>query len=449
MKSIRHTLLLWLSVGLTLGIGLAAVVLYSRAQQESNEIFDYQMQQLAASLPTQPFSPMPGRQRGPDAARDIVIQIWDGNGLRIYHSHEQLPLPERAELGFATVQTPHGPWRVYSAQQGGTVVQVAQPMSARQAIAAGTALRTVAPLLLLFPFVGGLLWITVSQGLSPVRRVAREVETRDAATLAPIPDADLPQEIRPLTQALNDLLARVDHAIGAQRAFIADAAHELRTPLTALKLQIELARRAGDEAERQLAFAELEQGFERAMRLVQQLLTLARQEPAASPHRRESVDLAPLAQDVVSSLASIAYDKRIDLGISQADAIPVTGDPDALRVMLENVVENAIRYTPENGSIDVSVQRSGAGATVSIDDSGPGIPPAELERVFDRFYRVPGTVAPGSGLGLAIVREIADAHQARVTLTNTGHGLRVDIALPERRAEQAEPSELKATVDTQ
>ncbi len=432
MKSIRHTLLFWLSAGLSAGIVGAAGILYLQARQEANEIFDYQMKQLAASLPSQPFAPLsPSHPAQPDLERDIVIQIWDDSGLRIYHSHEQLALPERAELGFTTIDTRRGPWRVYSTQRGNTVVQVAQPMSARREVAADMALRTVAPLLLLFPFLGALIWLTVGRGLAPVRRVAREVQARDAATLAPIADDSLPQEIRPLTHALNDLLARLDHALDAQRAFVADAAHELRTPLTALKLQIQLAERAGDEEERRAAFAELRQGFERAMHLVQQLLTLARQEPGASGMARTAVDLAQLARAVVSELAALAEARQIDLGLANQAAAQAEGDPDALRILLTNLVENAIRYTPEGGKVDVSVQLENAAPVIRVQDTGPGIPPQELGRVFDRFYRVPGTRAPGSGLGLAIVRQIADAHGIKVTLSNTGQGLCAELVFPQ------------------
>lgn len=431
MKSIRHTLLMWLSAGLSAGIIGAGGMLYVQARQEANEIFDYQMKQLAASLPNQPFAPLsPSHPAQPDLERDIVIQIWDGTGLRIYHSHEQLALPQRAELGFTTIGTRNGPWRVYSMQRGNTVVQVAQPLSARREVAADMALRTVAPLVLLFPFLGALIWMTVGRGLLPVKRVAQEVQSRDAGTLTPIVDDSLPQEIRPLTHALNDLLGRLDHALDAQRAFVADAAHELRTPLTALKLQIQLAERASDEAERRAAFGELRQGFERAMHLVQQLLTLARQEPAASGTAHVTVDLAELSRAVVSDLAPLAAAREIDLGALGDAAAPVSGDPEALRILLSNLVENAIRYTSEGGKVDVSVQHENGSPVLRVQDSGPGIPQQELARVFDRFYRVPGTRTPGSGLGLAIVRRIADAHGIRVDLRNTGHGLCAELIFP-------------------
>lgn len=425
MRSIRKALLLWLCVGLSIGIAAVGALLYLQAKEEANQIFDYQMKQLAASLPTQPFAPVaPGRNAAPDVARDIVIQIWDGRGLRIYHSHERLALPQRAELGFATIDTDDGPWRVYSTQHGNTVVQVAQPLSARRELAADTALRTIKPLLLLFPFLGALVWLTVTAGLLPIGRVAREVQARDADSLAPIGAGTLPQEIRPLTDALNDLLARLDHALHAQRAFVADAAHELRSPLTALKLQIQLAERAGDEAERSAAFAELRQGFERATRLVQQLLTLARQEPGAVVAVQEKVDLDALAHRVVSDLTPAAQDKGIDLGAAEAGADAfVEGDPEALRILLNNLVENAIRYTPPGGRVTVGVSRRAGKLALTVEDSGPGIPPDELDRVFDRFYRVPGTGVSGSGLGLAIVRQVAERHGAAVSLQNLQGGL--------------------------
>jgi two-component system OmpR family sensor kinase len=436
MRSIRRTLLLWLCVGLSGGIVLAGSLLYFQAREEANEIFDYQMQQLAESLPSEPSGPIsPGHKGSPDMERDIVIQMWDGTGMRIYHSHERIALPDRAELGFTTITTRQGQWRVYSAQLRNTVVQVAQPMSARRAVATEMALRTVAPLLVLFPFLGVLIWLTINEGLAPVRRIVREVASRDAAALSPIGDDGMPEEIQPLTHALNDLLARLNQSIGAQRAFIADAAHELRTPLTALKLQIQLLERATDEEERAAALVELKQGFERATHLVQQLLTLARQEPGSARKEKLEVDLEALARAVVAELVPVAQDRKIDLGIAASVPAEVRGDADALRAMLGNIVENAIKYTPEGGTVDVSVSADG-GPCFIVQDSGPGIPEDQLARVFDRFYRVPGTAVRGSGLGLAIAKEVADAHGATIALRNTGHGLRAEIVFSDPAATQ-------------
>jgi two-component system OmpR family sensor kinase len=436
MKSIRRTLLLWLFAGLTSGIAVAVGLLYMQSRDEANRIFDYQMQQLAASLPSQSFAPVsPRRYEDPGMEKEIVIQIWGENGMRIYQSHEGTTLPQRAELGFADVPTREGTWRVYSSIQGDTVVQVAQPIRIRRELAAEMALRTVAPLCILFPFLGLLVWIAVSRGLAPVRHVAADVQSRDMSTLSPVADADLPDEIRPLTHALNDLLARLDRAIDVQRAFIADAAHELRTPLTALKLRIQLAERAADEESRAAAFAELKQGYDRAMRMVQQLLTLARQEPGTSPRRVQPVDLTAVARSAVADFAPAADAKSVELGLDAQDAV-VEGDAETLRILINNLVDNAIRYTPPGGRVDVTVDveegAGGAGGTavLTVRDTGPGIPPEELGRVFDRFYRVAGTGVEGSGLGLAIVRQIADQHHATVSLDNAEPGLRATVRFP-------------------
>src|SRR5450830_1807204 len=208
-NSIRRQLLLWLALGLSGGILLAGIVLYFQARDEANDIFDYQMRQIAASLPRQAFAPIAPGQNLPGLDDEIMMQIWDSTGTVIYHSHSRSVMPQQAELGFIDVPGPGGMWRVYSAQIGSTVVQVSQPQSARKEVAAQMAVKTVMPLLLLFPFLGALIWVAVGHGLAPVRRAAADVQLRDMNTLTPIADQSLPQEIRPLTQAFNDLLERL------------------------------------------------------------------------------------------------------------------------------------------------------------------------------------------------------------------------------------------------
>jgi two-component system, OmpR family, sensor kinase len=433
IPSIRKSLLRWLAVGLSGGILLAGLALYFQVRGEANALFDYQMRQIVASLPRQAFSPMiDGSDAGPRLDEQIMIQIWDNTGVVIYHSHSQDFLPLQAELGFTNVRLHSGLWRVYSAQIGNTVVQIAQPQSARNQIAAQMAIKTVTPLLLLFPLLGILIWVAVSRGLAPIKRAAAEVQARDMHALSAIPDAMLPQEIQPLTQALNDLLARLGQAINAQRAFVADAAHELRTPLTALRLQVQLAERATDDIERQAAFGDLKQGLERATRLLQQLLTLARQEPGAFEQAHIALDLGALVHSVISNFALTANAQQVDLGISAETPASVTGNADALRILLNNLIDNALHYSPAGSSIDVSLAQDANGVTLAVEDHGPGIPEADLQRVFDRFYRATDSQsqAHGSGLGLAIVKQIADAHHASVSLRNTGHGLLASVHFP-------------------
>jgi len=443
MRSIQRTLLWWLAAGLAAGIAVATGLIYAQARQEANALFDYQMKQVAAALPSQFPSPMAppfdgGNGSGASADllhadEDVVIHIWDGTGRSLYLSHSHPVLPPRAELGFSSVLTDSGEWRIYSVQLGPTVVQIAQPMSARRTLAAHMALRTVAPLLLLLPLLAWLIWMAVGRGLRPLREIATEVRARDANTLAPLALRQMPDEIAPLSDALNQLLARLAQAIDTQRAFVADAAHALRTPLAALQLQAQLVERADSAPARQEAVSQLRQGLERLTHLVAQLLTLARQEPGAAPPPHEPVDLRALAAGVIAEMSQAAIDRDIDLGreADDAEGAMVRGDADALRILLTNLIDNALHYIPAGGRIDVRVARlSDGGVELQVSDNGPGIPADERARVFDRFYRVPEAPTGGSGLGLAIVAEIVQSHGARVALEDAAPGLRVRVTFP-------------------
>ncbi|MFL5422532.1 MAG: ATP-binding protein, partial [Myxococcales bacterium] len=310
----------------------------------------------------------------------------------------------------------------------GLVVQVAQPLRVRERLAIAASVRFLAPVLLILPLLGFLVWRAVGRSLAPLDQLAEAVGSRTAAALEPLPVSDAPEEALPLVRSLNDLLQRLRGALDAQRAFVADAAHGLRTPLAALNLQLQLVERATDAAERTAALADLRAGLERATHLVQQLLTLARAEPDAVPALAgEPVRLADLVEEAVADHAIVAETKGVDLGATEVagDAV-VTGDRAALRILLANLVENAIRYTPRGGRVDVAAGRS----WLEVVDNGPGIPQADRERVFDRFYRR-SSGTQGSGLGLAIVKAIADRHSATVSLRDTpGGGLTVRVEFP-------------------
>jgi two-component system, OmpR family, sensor kinase len=442
-RSIRRNLLVWLAAGLVVAVGAAAVATYMRAREEANEIFDYQLQQMAASLTGVPLAGTPGGFAVGDDA--LVVQVWDRNGVQLFVSQPRQPLPHYAQLGFSTVSTSVGDWRVFSTLARDQVVQVAQPMSARRELAASMALRTIVPLLVVAPLLALFIGYGVTRGLAPVARLAAAVGKRVPGGLAPIDEAGLPDEVRPLAQALNGLLSRLDRALGAQRAFIADAAHELRTPLAAVHLQAQLAERAGSETERHAALTEMRAGLTRATHLVEQLLTLAREEPGVAERRFAPVNLAELARSVVADQSAIAAARDVDLGIAGGTAdssgtvpVVVDGDASALRALLSNLVDNAVRYTPPGGRVDVTVENNDSDAVVAVRDSGPGIPASERARVFDRFYRAPApgmADVPGSGLGLAIVKRIAERHDATIALgpgleSPTGEGLTVTVRFP-------------------
>jgi two-component system OmpR family sensor kinase len=251
--------------------------------------------------------------------------------------------------------------------------------------------------------------------------------------MAPLADRDVPEELQPLAASINGLLARLSDALAAQRRFTADAAHELRTPLAALKLQLDLARRNGAASGGgQAALDDLEAGVARASHVVEQLLTLARVEPEAMARARTQCDLAALARDAVVARAGLAAAKSIDLGLVRADAAIVDGEAANLAILLSNLLDNALRYTPRGGRIDVAVEQADDGATLAVADTGPGIPADERARVFDRFVRGRDVHEPGSGLGLSIVKRIADAHHATVTLDAPaeGSGLVVRVRFP-------------------
>jgi two-component system OmpR family sensor kinase len=440
MSSIRRQLLFGL-LGLVLAaVFLGAAAVYRQARAELDELSDYQLRQMALSLRDQAFGEAPAPALGPVAEDfDFAIQVWRPDGVRIYLSRPQEMLPARARPGYETVESGDGAWRVFSLEQRGFVFQVAQPMRVREQIAAAAALRMITPVLLLLPALGLLIWLAVGRGLRPLEAVASAVQARTPAALQPLSDRGVPREVRPLVEALNDLLRRLGSALEAQRRFVADAAHELRTPLTALSLQVQLVERAASGEERAATLAAVKSGLARATRVVEQLLTLARQEPEAGGRPEAEIDLCELARLVIAGLIPLAEAKAMDLGMTRAEPVRVTGDREALRVLLANLVDNAVRYTPERGRVDISTFVAEGGAVIEVTDTGPGIPADERERVFDRFYRRAGGGAAGSGLGLAIVKAIAERHGATVELTEApSGGLAVRIIF--REAASSEPA---------
>jgi len=432
MNSIRRKLLLTLIGALSVVMAIGAWATYSAAWDEANTIFDYHLEQIALSVRNQTFQGGAETLAGEESF-EFVIRIWDRNGLGIYYSRPHRVLPDVARLGYATEQTSEGAWRVFALQYRGQTIAVAQPMSVRARLAARAALHTMTPFIVLLPLVALLIWLVVSRELRPLTELARSVARRTPDALDPISETGVPAEAGPLVRSLNDLLARLQAAMQAQREFIADAAHELRTPLTALQLQAQLLERASDGSERTAAMADLKQGLERSIHVVNQLLTLARQEPGASEPPFARVALNDLVHQSVTASANTAAARNIDLGVAASDpAACVTGNAEALRTLLDNLVGNAVRYTPAAGRIDVSCGSSGEHAWLEVVDNGPGIPAAERERVFDRFYRRSEQDATGSGLGLAIVRAIADKHGANIQLTDAaGGGLRVRVEFPQ------------------
>jgi two-component system OmpR family sensor kinase/two-component system sensor histidine kinase QseC len=436
MNSLRARLLLSLLATLAGAAIVLAFVSYNTALRQTETLLDYQLRQMALSLRDQGEIAPDDAAALSDEDLDFVIQIWSIDGRAVYSSRVHRVLPARAVLGFADIVVAGERWRTFGVNARNRIIQVAQPRSIRQGLAVGSALRGVLPLLAAAPLLASALWWLITRTLRPLSRVASEVRSRDAEALAPLADADLPDEVASLVHSLNALLQRIGELVASQRAFVADAAHELRSPLTALKLQVELVRRAADEAERVAAIDALAAGVDRSTRLVEQLLTLARNEPGARNAVMVDVDLGELAREVLAESGPLAAARGTRLALVCDDTRKVHGDVAALVTMLRNLVDNAIRYTPPLGRVELLISRWDDGLhsplRLCVDDSGPGIAPAERERVFDRFVRgASAQQESGTGLGLAIVRSVARRHGAAITLGQAPiGGLRVELIFP-------------------
>jgi two-component system OmpR family sensor kinase/two-component system sensor histidine kinase QseC len=432
MRSIRARLLIALIVLVALISLIAAAVTYRRVLNETSVLFDYQLRQMALSLRSQISLAPRMLEIPPDQGdSDFVVQIWNVFGTRIYLSRPGLPILNQTVLGYADLSLGGEPWRAYGLQTADGVIQIAQPVRVRETLARAAAERVVIPLLLLLPImIFAVAWI-VRSGLAPLRYVTSEVQRRDVRSLAALNTDNLPVEIEPLVTELNRLLERLQRAFSAQRAFISDAAHELRSPLTALRLQLQLLDRASDEPSRREARTRLGAAVERAIHLIEQLLTLARSEPEGAAFEETLLDLGSVAAEGVSDTHELAMSRNIDLGLEAEPNCQVRGNREALRILVRNLVDNAVRYTPPQGTVRVRCRSHATQAILEVIDSGPGIVPADRKRVFDRFYRRAEAQESGTGLGLAIVKSIAERHGARVSLDEApGGGLLVTVSFP-------------------
>ncbi|MEP6740241.1 MAG: ATP-binding protein [Caldimonas sp.] len=435
MTSIRVRLLVSLLALLALAALVMGAITYRNVLGETEAIFDYQLQQMALSLRDQGEIASAQANSLADEQLDFVVQIWTVDGRSIYASRSHASLPARALLGLATLNVEGRAWRTYSVATRDRVIQVAQPVEIRERLAARAAWRSVVPLLLIAPIAAFLIGWLAARSLAPLDRLASEVRSRDGGSLAPLPVAGLPDEVEPLATALNALLERLRSSLDAQRAFVADAAHELRSPLTALKLQLELLRRAADPADRDAAREALAAGIERASRLVEQLLALARSEPG-TPAVVERINLAEIVRRAVAETVAFAGSRQVEFELFAETAVFVSGDAVALGLLVRNLADNGARYAPPGTRVEVRVADDGGVPLLQVDDAGPGIPEAEHERVFDRFYRRAGSGESGSGLGLAIVRSVAAAHGAGVALSRSPEGgLRVTVRFPAPRTD--------------
>jgi two-component system OmpR family sensor kinase len=423
--SIRRQLLVALLAALlATGIGASGAT-WLAVRKAANDLFDYHLEQMALSLADQTLA-TPAQAAVP-LGQDYVVQVWDATGVLVYISRNGAPLP-LLRGGFESVSLGGEDWRVFTLHASDRAIQVAAPANLRSGRATAVALRTLLPILASIPLYGFLIWLIVGHGLRPLTEIAGAIRRRDPASLEPLPERPLPEEVAPMVAELNALLARLREALDKQKRFTADAAHELRSPLTALQIQLDMLSRARSAEETHEALEGLRAGMRRAARLVEQMLTMARLEPQADA-KPVPVPLDQLVTEVATELEPQAEARRVQVRLARLERSTIEGQPQGLHALVRNLVDNAIRYSPAGGEVRLALFKEGGATAIVVEDSGPGIPAAERSRVFDRFFRLPGAKAEGSGLGLAIVKQVADAHDAKIELADgeQGRGLRVTV----------------------
>lgn len=440
--SILRQLMRWVLGALSVAALVLVLSAYWLTLGEVNEVLDDSLRQTALLLADRDlagaFPTGPSARAVPygDTESMLIAVARRLDGSLLFSSQPEIPLQFDAIAG-ATIQTARDvTWHVFTVVQSDRILQVAQPTAARFDVAAESASKLLVPLLALIAMVGLVLVFALRRGIRPLAILNDALTQRNETSFAPLEVDGVPEEVSPLVITLNDLLVRLGSVFDAQRNFIADAAHEFRSPMTALQLQLQLLERADGHVQRTEATADLAAGIARVRRLIEQLLYLSRTSvDRDASTNTEAVSLGALARAIVVRCSSDAEARGIDLGANVETEVSLRGDNSELERMLGNLVENALRYVQRGGVVDVVVTVREGRPMLSLRDNGPGVPQADRERVFERFYRganALGAAEAGSGLGMAIVRAIATRHGATVSLHTSpgGRGLEVRIVFP-------------------
>lgn len=440
--SLRRRLLGLLLGGVSAAWLVTMVFSYIDAHHEVDELFDAQLVQGAQTLLA-----LASHDQDDDLEEDLGkaahkyqrslrFQIWRVDGKLLMRSNNAPETPLTAAAGFSETHDQAGHWRHFSQwnEDRSVQVQVSENHDIRDDLIGHIAWRLLVPALFGLPLIGFWVWLATRRGFASLDGIARQIASRDPQQLQPLHPAAAPEEIRTLLEALNGLFQRVEHTLESERRFTADAAHELRTPLAALQAQLQVAQRARDDDERDRSLNQLQRGLTRAAHLVDQMLHLARLDPESGLPDPQTVDLARLAEEACADIGPQILAKNIEFDLTATPDSQVTGQAEWLRVLIRNLVDNAVRYTPEGGQVRVDVTRKKAFVTLSVADSGPGIPLEERESVLRRFHRLNQGNQPGSGLGLAIVARITELHGATLKLDTsiTPKGLLVTVQFPVR-----------------
>jgi len=425
-RSLQGRLLLLVLSGVALVWLVTSVLTWYDVRHELDELLDGHLAQAAALLVVQQAQEIePDDDRELDAptlhryAPKVAFQVFHEGRLALRSANAPVaPMVEAAQQfksGFKTVQLQGQAWRVFAAHGAERDVQVyvGEQIGSRNDILWAVLRSTLWPMLIALPLLVGAVWWAVRLGVQPIRRLGRVLAERQPQALSPVTLTKAPSEMAPMIAALNGLFERIGQLLESERRFTADAAHELRTPIAAIRMQAQVAMGEADDALRQHALQGTLEGCDRATRLVGQLLSLSRLEAVESPAMAD-VDLRALAQRVVAELAPKAIGKQQSLEFEGSEPCVVPGNETLLAVLVRNLVDNAVRYSPPAARIQVSVRRQGAQVVLGVEDSGPGLDAADRQRLGERFFRVTGSLESGSGLGWSIVRRIAAVHRLKI-----------------------------------
>ncbi|WP_441277223.1 ATP-binding protein [Tardiphaga sp. 172_B4_N1_3] len=432
MSSLRGRLFAGLTVFIV-GTGLAAGYLAFRwAFNEAIELQDSVLLQVASLAAKSRLTDQPVDPGIDEEARLVVEELTSRADGAV--SSARRPLRPDLSDGLQTVTRAGEQWRVFvRTRSDGTRVAVGQPTASRDEVAQDSALRTIVPLGLLTPGLMLLIGIVVDRSLRPLSRLAEALDAKQTDHLERLPTEGIPKELLPFVDSINRLLDRIATMFDRQRRFVADAAHELRSPITALSLQADNLDRFALSDDARQRMDSLRTGIRRTAHLLEQLLAFARYDQAPSAALAEEA-FDRIVKEVVADLLPEARHSGIDLGFAHVDAAALRAEPLALALLARNLIDNAIRYTPEGGTIDVSLHNRDGAAVLQIQDSGPGIPGQDMERIFEPFFRGVRPRGDGTGLGLSIVRRIVDRYDGTIDLHsvdgNAGRGLTVRVTLP-------------------
>lgn len=423
MTSIRKRLLISILSVIVLVTVLLAIATYFAIREEMDELYDENMKQVAMVLARtgleneHVLSGEISQNNKLKGEEEFLIQIWR-DGKVVYTSHPAIDfrLQKEGRKNFGRTGFEENEWRYYQLKDKGDIIQVSQDLDKRHDVVEEIYRVLVVPILIQMPVLATLIWFLVGYGFKPLTLVSEHIRKRTSAFLEPLSEDKSPIEIKEMIHALNGLLIRLKSSLDTQRRFTADAAHELRTPLTAIRLQLDILKRADNAIEKEEAIGSLEKGINRSIRLVQQLLELARQEPENITHPLTRMNLQTVIKDSVEQALPLSHTKSIHLTSEIERELMIEGNAAQLGVMISNLINNAITYTQEQGNVKVHAYHHDNNIIVNISDDGIGINGNDKERVFDRFYRVIGTGTIGSGLGLSIVKNIAAFHQINITL---------------------------------